>query len=101
MASLPADIEVKVKACEKKAEEDSGRVETLERKIDELATQIDDGVVRAAIDEDDPSVVRHVADLKQTAARVRRDSDQVPSYRRVADTRYRIPRQRMRPRTSR
>jgi hypothetical protein len=73
--ALPPDIEAKLAACEARTKQLARRAEVLTRSIDDLIDSVESGEF-AWEDEswDDPSVVRHTEELKQTADRARRES---------------------------
>lgn len=72
---LPPDLEAKIRACELQAKRLFDEAVELEDTLVDLTDQIDSGELDPVATWNDPSVVRHVEELRRTTDRVRRESD--------------------------
>jgi hypothetical protein len=69
------EIEARIRKCEEIAAIDTAETEQVHRKLDALMEQIDSGDLDFSEEFEDPSVVRHIAELRE---RVRRESGVPP-----------------------
>lgn len=77
---LPTEIEQKLQACEQQLRHEIADIDAVAEAVEDITTKVESGeivpvggVVLAEVD-DDPSLVRHITELKREVDRERRES---------------------------